>query len=188
MKSIIGKLCDFHDGAMIVPTSITTALSILLKRVNPQRQDIARLSASILSLEKVQPIRSLEPEKDASHSRIIDLNQPHILQYGQRESAAYMSLRFLPSFVAINAILQQLTQRLPHFEPKSFLDYGCGPGTAIWYVFVNSIHFNQTQRAMRNVYPSVKHVLGIDISERMLELVKEMQGISLIIEPNEFID
>lgn len=132
MKSIIGKLCDFHNGALIIPPTITNSLSILLKRTKPLKEDIQRLSTSLQSLALIQPPQT-KLDKDQAKSKVIDTNQPHVLQYGSRETAAYLSLRFLPSFAAINAILEQLQQRLPDFEPKTLLDYGCGPGTAIWY-------------------------------------------------------
>jgi ribosomal protein RSM22 (predicted rRNA methylase) len=92
-----------------------------------------------LNQKRQAPLHRSEEEphlskKSTRHSLI----EPHVLQYGDRESRAYLSLRFCPSYVAVSSVMHQLSKRVPNFAPKSMLDYGTGPGTAIWCVHSES--------------------------------------------------
>lgn len=46
--------------------------------------------------------------------------------------AAYLATRVPATYAAIYAVLRELKQRLPGMEPRSLLDLGAGPGTAMW--------------------------------------------------------
>ena len=56
----------------------------------------------------------------------------HILEYGHRESMAYIAAMAPTTYSAIRNVLEEVHKRLPDLEPKSLLDFGTGPGTAIW--------------------------------------------------------
>lgn len=56
----------------------------------------------------------------------------HILEYGHRESVAYIAAMAPTTFSAIKNVLQEVNKRVPDLNPKTFLDFGTGPGTAIW--------------------------------------------------------
>ncbi len=58
--------------------------------------------------------------------------EPHILEYGQRETMAYLVSRFPSHYSVIYACLSQLKDRLPEFTPTNIMDFGCGPGTTLW--------------------------------------------------------
>lgn len=52
--------------------------------------------------------------------------------YEEITTATYAATRFPGTFAAIVRVFDELKSRLPDFKPKSMLDFGAGPGTAIW--------------------------------------------------------
>ena len=46
--------------------------------------------------------------------------------------AAYAAARMPGCYAAVARVLDELRLRLPDFAPASMLDFGAGPGTAIW--------------------------------------------------------
>jgi ribosomal protein RSM22 (predicted rRNA methylase) len=45
---------------------------------------------------------------------------------------AYLAARLPATFAAVRAAMEAVDERLPDFAPKSLLDLGAGPGTALW--------------------------------------------------------
>ncbi|CAG8549410.1 1544_t:CDS:10 [Diversispora eburnea] len=95
--------------------------------------------------------------------------KPHLLEYGDRETLAYLA-GYLPiTYGPIYNVLYEINTRLPDFEPKSVMDFGTGPGTAIW--------------ASHKVWgQKIESYLGIDISESMLRMAETLLSTEL---PNE---
>ncbi len=56
----------------------------------------------------------------------------HILEYGHRESTAYLAAIAPTTYSAIRNVLEEVNRRIPNLKPSTFLDFGTGPGTAIW--------------------------------------------------------
>lgn len=56
----------------------------------------------------------------------------HVINYGLRESVAYIAGAMPSTFAAICNVLLEVRRRVPGFVPGSVLDFGAGPGTAIW--------------------------------------------------------
>lgn len=50
------------------------------------------------------------------------------------ERYAYLMTRMPATFAAVDAVLEELRERLPQWEPKTIVDLGAGPGTASWAV------------------------------------------------------
>ncbi|KAF9537826.1 37S ribosomal protein S22 [Mortierella hygrophila] len=84
----------------------------------------------------------------------------HILEYGHRESVAYIAAMAPTTFSAIKNVLQEVNKRLPDLNPKTFLDFGTGPGTAIW--------------AANEVWEEPLKYTGVDTSLAMLETAEEI--------------
>ncbi|KAJ2835142.1 37S ribosomal protein S22 [Coemansia furcata] len=82
--------------------------------------------------------------------------KPHTLEYGRGETAAYLAACTPGAYGAIYNILAELSQRIPDFTPRNVLDFGSGPGTALW--------------AIQEVWPTegLEKYQGIDVSEDML--------------------
>ncbi|KAJ1975426.1 37S ribosomal protein S22 [Dimargaris verticillata] len=85
---------------------------------------------------------------------------PHVLTYGADEVNAYLAARLIPHYGAVANVFQELRTRLPDFQPHSVLDFGTGPGTAMW--------------AALEAWDTgtIQRLLGVDISEAMLESVE----------------
>lgn len=115
------------------------------------RTDALRLYESLRSTARV----SKETESHTIPS------EPHKLSFGPRESIAYTAGALPSNFAAITNIMNELSKRLPDFKPASMLDFGTGPGTAIWAV---REHFN------------VDKCTAIDLSEDMLRVAEYLEG------------
>lgn len=88
---------------------------------------------------------------------------PTGLWYGGRESVAFAATQLPFSYALIERCLSEIADRFPTFEPKSVLDFGCGPGTALW--------------AADAVWPSAESQLrytGIDVSEEMIGCAEQL--------------
>lgn len=48
------------------------------------------------------------------------------------QATAYVAARMPGCYAAIYNIMDELSVRLPSFHPQSMLDFGSGPGTAVW--------------------------------------------------------
>ena len=111
-----------------------------------------------------------EIEKAQSRIReVANLNNPvisknkkdfHIIQYGRNEALAHLVFGFQFYYGACHQIFHQLKNRIPDYLPKSILDVGTGPGTALW--------------AAKHHLPSLNSSIGVDISSDMLELARKM--------------
>ncbi|CAM9164822.1 unnamed protein product [Phaeothamnion confervicola] len=53
------------------------------------------------------------------------------LAYGPPETFGYVSRRLLPKYVILHRVLDEAREHLPDFSPRSMLDFGSGPGTAV---------------------------------------------------------
>ena len=47
-----------------------------------------------------------------------------------RNAVAYAAARLVPCWAAVSRALMHVKHALPSFAPKSFMDFGAGPGTA----------------------------------------------------------
>jgi ribosomal protein RSM22 (predicted rRNA methylase) len=70
------------------------------------------------------------------------------------EIAAYAAYRMPATFAAIAAALAHLRDQWPWDEPRSLLDVGAGPGTALW--------------AAQAVWPSLERALLLERDERLI--------------------
>ncbi|MCO5587269.1 hypothetical protein L7F22_041216 [Adiantum nelumboides] len=57
---------------------------------------------------------------------------PLFNKYRQRDTCAYVAARMPAVYSAVHRVLSEIRRRLPEFKPQKILDYGSGPGTAIW--------------------------------------------------------
>lgn len=52
--------------------------------------------------------------------------------YSPAETAAYAAARLPATYAVLFKVMSELQIRLPDFRPQKMLDFGAGPGTAIW--------------------------------------------------------
>ena len=133
-----------------------------------------------------------DEDGDAEAASDLPADAP-VRQYGTREAQAYLTYRVGPIYGAVNRVLQELYYRLPQFNPTSMLDFGTGPGTAIWCDISPSFNARSRSaeedqltltvyvvwrlrcRAAHNVYEgTIKSFVGVDISEHMLRVASAL--------------
>ncbi|KAG0302488.1 37S ribosomal protein S22 [Dissophora globulifera] len=141
LQDAIRSVIDEHDKSLI-------------------RTDALRLYGSLRStggLDGEGDLQTKRLKSGAADMKAKD-NQPipaHILEYGHRESIAYIAAMAPTTYSAIVNVLEEVHRRVPDLQPKTFLDFGTGPGTAIW--------------AANEVWDTVQQYTGIDASLPMLE-------------------
>ena len=85
------------------------------------------------------------------------------IKYDEIESTAYAATRMPVTFAALMNIFGQVRKRAPDFCPSTCLDFGIGSGSAIWAA-------NETFK--------IKSATGIDISEPMLNICRELNALA----------
>jgi ribosomal protein RSM22 (predicted rRNA methylase) len=66
---------------------------------------------------------------------------------------AYLAYRLPATYAAVAAALDATAERLPAFAPRTVLDLGSGPGTALW--------------AVSEIWPSIERFVAIEADPRM---------------------
>lgn len=126
---------------MDLRTDLRLALDAELGRVTPQR--LARATAAL-----VERYRSGQPGADGVFLESVE------------DIAAYAAYRMPATFAAIAAALTQLRDQWPWEEPRSLLDVGAGPGTALW--------------AAQAVWPSLERALLLERDERLIAVGRRL--------------
>lgn len=80
----------------------------------------------------------------------------------EEEVAAYAAYRLPATYAAVVAALGQTAEQWPGEPPRSLLDVGAGPGTALW--------------AAQAVWPELAQATLIDGDERMIALGRRLAG------------
>ncbi|KAI8604424.1 mitochondrial small ribosomal subunit Rsm22-domain-containing protein [Dissophora ornata] len=125
------------------------------------RTDALRLYGSLRSTGALEDDASMEaPTKRDMRSKDDKPIPAHILEYGHRESIAYIAAMASTTYSAIKNVLEEVNRRVPDLQPRTFLDFGTGPGTAIW--------------AANEVWETPLKYTGIDASLAMLETAEEI--------------
>ena len=68
--------------------------------------------------------------EEADRQALIEFSSPAV-EYGQKETFAYISSQLPFMLAPLQNVFAEISRRIPDFEPKSMLDFGSGPGTAI---------------------------------------------------------
>lgn len=58
------------------------------------------------------------------------------LPYNKRQAFAYVAHRVPGIFACNYKALVELKMRFANFAPSTMLDFGSGPGTAVWYLLI----------------------------------------------------
>jgi ribosomal protein RSM22 (predicted rRNA methylase) len=173
-----GARKSFRIGCVGVPKELQTKISEVLKGYPRKwlREDAANLSELLRSrtTEKQQKrnkemmsdevvhlgIADKDPLRKGTRDHVIDTVQLPPLEYNKRQSMAYVAHR-VPGIYSCNfRVLSEIKRRFPKFEPVNLMDFGTGPGTAIW--------------AAKQIWPSITSIKGVEASEDMIEINQQM--------------
>lgn len=118
------------------------------------RIDVDRLKAAELNPPSSIPSKRAILWKEGAVKRVI--------QYGERESHAYIASLMTRNYACIKRVTEELVRRRPDFTPRTVLDFGTGPATALW--------------ALHNTYKhgSLDKFVGVDVSETMLSMGEKL--------------
>ena len=76
------------------------------------------------------------------------------------DSAAYAAYRLPATFASVSAVLTEVRQRNPQWQPTTLLDAGAGPGTALW--------------AAHTVWPTLARVILLERESAMIDFGKRL--------------
>ncbi|KAI8812123.1 mitochondrial small ribosomal subunit Rsm22-domain-containing protein [Cladochytrium replicatum] len=82
--------------------------------------------------------------------------EPHTMEYSKGGADAFVAGRFPATYSVVYHVLNEIAKRVPTFHPNHILDYGTGPGTAIW--------------AAREVWGENIHSVGIESSDSFRDI------------------
>ncbi|KAI7872960.1 mitochondrial small ribosomal subunit Rsm22-domain-containing protein [Spinellus fusiger] len=141
-------------GCVHLPKALSQSISDLIDKQQDKRlirTDALRLYEAMRSTARLQ-------NKDTQNTT--EILEPHNVSYGPRESMAYAAGVLPSTYAAVTNVLEEVNKRIKDFCPKTMLDFGTGPGTAIW--------------AAQDVFDIDKYV-GVDLSEDMLRVAETLQ-------------
>lgn len=156
-------------GASIVPEFLQTSLNRVLKGYPRRqlRQDVANLAESYAKMTKVSSETLLESKfetssvwSEADRQALVEFSAPGI-EYGPRETFAYIASQLPFMLAPLQNVFGEISRRIPDFQPKTMLDFGTGPGTAII-------------AAQKHWSNSIKDIMAVDVSQSMLEMGAEL--------------
>ncbi|BBN01161.1 hypothetical protein MPTK1_2g05200 [Marchantia polymorpha subsp. ruderalis] len=183
-------------GLLLLPPALDTAISKFLEEYssNELKKNVSRLSFDLRGL-KDPVIAKDEPASEfkfggvdaggSEEARVAlddflssrptrrkrvkgDLaDAQEKMKYTDLNTAAYVAARMPAIYGAVHRVLSEVSRRVPDFKPSKLLDFGSGPGTALW--------------ATNEVWPGlVKKVNVVEPSEPMAHacrsLMKDVQN------------
>lgn len=147
---------------MQLPDELIRRMEAVLRGLSRKqlRQDASRLSAHLRArTTEPVPTRTMyeyRHEFDDDDDRI-DVHQavPPV-PYDTRQSVVYVAHR-VPGVYACNfKVLNELKLRFPGFRPRTMMDFGSGPGTAVW--------------AARENFSSLERFMAVEPSDGMISV------------------
>ena len=97
---------------------------------------------------------------EADRQALIEFSSPTV-EYGEKETFAYISSQLPLMLAPLQNVFAEISRRIPDFAPKSMLDFGSGPGTAII-------------AAHKHWSSSLNDIMAVDISQSMIEMAAEL--------------
>lgn len=123
-----------------LPPSLADAVEALLADVSPP--ELARASAALTA-------RYRDPRPRGGP-----------VARTQTDLLAYLATRLPATFAAVSAALAAVAEQRPAWQPRTLLDLGAGPGTALW--------------AASTRWPALERVVAVEAEPRMLSVGKRL--------------
>jgi len=121
------------------------------------------LRAALEELTSQHRLSDLTPAADALSGAYRQRNKSRgAFVDGDAQRVAYAGSRMPATYAAVAHVLMRLAEAAPNAEPRTMLDIGTGPGTALW--------------AASEMVPSIESAIAIDADPGMLELGAQLAG------------
>eukprot|EP01132_Coremiostelium_polycephalum_P005616 gene5616-6988_t len=120
------------------------------------RMDAAQLSNNLRNRTRTEKPTSKSPV-------VIKPEEKPVIIYGKGQVLAYIAHRMPGVYGCIKRVFHEISTRFPSFKPDSMLDFGSGPGTALWAA---KDVWGQSISKYEAVEPSS---FMIDVAKKMLE-------------------
>ncbi|KAL9655299.1 hypothetical protein ABK040_009072 [Willaertia magna] len=118
--------------------------------------------------KKLEDIQTLNKAKEDELDRAYN---PQII-YKEYEAAAYIAHRLPAIYGTSYRVFSEVVVRMPDFEPKTMLDFGTGPGTAIW---ASNQAFGGSIREVIAVEPSTAMM---DVATKLLDHMEDKPNVT----------
>lgn len=136
-------------GMVVLPDALKKRIGATLKKVG--RTGLRR-TAGLLS-ERLRERTRLVPGQPKSV-------MPDPVVYRREEAMAYAAHRLPGVYACTFRVMNEIKLRRPEWTPKSLMDFGSGPGTAVW--------------SATEVWPELDNILAVEPSEAMIDVANEL--------------
>ena len=96
-------------------------------------------------------------------------------EYDSARVAAYASSRMPACYAVLFRVFDELHLHLPHFAPQTMLDFGSGPGTAIWAAREVSL----ARSDLRYMFPRIHFLTELGVVSRSLRFCQIQHAVRL---------
>lgn len=128
----------------------------------------AALRAAVDRALEGVPLAELQRAADTLSSRYrAEVRDGRLHLSDEMFARAYLATRLPATFAAVRASMESAAELLPDFAPKSLLDVGAGPGTALWaaadcWPSLASARMLEASAAIRKVGEALSAHAGLD--------------------------
>ncbi|KAI8929818.1 mitochondrial small ribosomal subunit Rsm22-domain-containing protein [Entophlyctis helioformis] len=165
--SVAAKMSQNRVGLSVMPEALQAQADQVVPEsaIKSLRQVVTRLH--LANMSQGHPTRyftELKRVAQAGYSTSEIPVDPHTVRYTQDMTLGYVGSRMAASYGAIDFAFRDLQRLAPSFQPVSMLDFGTGPGTAVW-------------AAKSRWRDSLQKAVGIDVSQSMLDVAEDFNAI-----------
>lgn len=131
----------------------------------------AALRAAVDRALEGVPLAELQRAADTLSSRYrAEVRDGRLHLSDEMFARAYLATRLPATFAAVRASLESAAELMPDFAPKSLLDVGAGPGTALWaaadcWPSLSSARMLEASASIRKVGEALSAHAGLDSIE-----------------------
>ncbi len=105
-------------------------------------------------------LTSSSAELSARYRSAPSANDSSVYVHSPADVAAYATYRLPATYAAVYAVFDEVRKRQPDWQPRSMLDAGAGPGTAMW--------------AASEVWPSIENMMLLEREAAMIDFGKKL--------------
>jgi ribosomal protein RSM22 (predicted rRNA methylase) len=123
---------DYYEkvvkGTIQLPTNLKIRIQNALK--NFSKQQLQKEGGELSQMLRKRTVSS-HKEVDTKSSES-PLEKEKTIAYNKGKALAYIAHRMPGVYACTKRVFQEISVQMPSWEPRTMLDFGSGPGTAIW--------------------------------------------------------